>query len=121
MIFRSVIFSAVLCFAFAFPAGAQSFAPKGWADDLKLNELPDLNPDPAIVEIELVARLADVQVDGKTVGKLRVERTVPLAWLEEAEIGRDLGTSLIDDYKGPFVYPGEIARVDFDTRGDKLR
>lgn len=46
---------------------AQSFAPAGWADDLKLNEVVDHNPDPKIVEIDLTAKLADVQVDGKTV------------------------------------------------------
>ena len=66
MRFRSAVFSALLCFAVAVHAGAQSFAPQGWADDLKLSELPDRNPDPAIVEIDLVAKLADVQIDGKT-------------------------------------------------------
>ena len=48
-------------------AAAQSYAPAGWADDFKLNELADQNPDPKIVEIDLIARLADVQIDGKTV------------------------------------------------------
>src|SRR5689334_12598222 len=48
-------------------ASAQSFAPAGWADDFKLNEPADRNPDPKIVEIDLVAKLADVQIDGKTV------------------------------------------------------
>src|SRR5690242_9908725 len=48
-------------------ASAQSFAPAGWADEFKLNEVVDHNPDPKIVEIDLVAKLADVQVDGKTV------------------------------------------------------
>lgn len=48
-------------------AAAQSLAPAGWADELKLNEPTDRNPDPKIVEIDIVAKLADVQVDGKTV------------------------------------------------------
>ena len=48
-------------------AAAQPYAPAGWADDFKLNETADRNPDPKIVEIDLVAKLADVQVDGKTV------------------------------------------------------
>ena len=48
-------------------AAAQSFAPPGWADDVKLNELTDRNPDPKVVEIDLTATLADVQIDGKTV------------------------------------------------------
>jgi FtsP/CotA-like multicopper oxidase with cupredoxin domain len=35
--------------------------PSGWADDLALELPTDLNPDPGIVEIELDARLADVE------------------------------------------------------------
>lgn len=46
---------------------AQSYAPLGWADELKLNEPSDRNADPKVLEIDLVAQLADVQVDGKTV------------------------------------------------------
>ena len=52
-------------------AQAQSFAPAGWADGLKLNELVDQNPDPNIVEVNLVAKLADVEVaPGKTRARL---------------------------------------------------
>ena len=43
-------------------AAAQSFAPAGWADNIRLAELPDLNPDPDIVEVDLVAKFADVEV-----------------------------------------------------------
>ena len=43
-------------------AAAQSFAPAGWADNIQLAELPDLNPDPNIVEVNLVAKFADVEV-----------------------------------------------------------
>ena len=35
--------------------------PEGWADDLALNVPVDLNPDPDIVEIELDARVAEVE------------------------------------------------------------
>ena len=48
-------------------AAAQPFAPAGWADGLKLNDPADRNPDPKIVEIELVAKLADISIDGKVV------------------------------------------------------
>jgi FtsP/CotA-like multicopper oxidase with cupredoxin domain len=48
-------------------ASAQSFAPAGWSDAIKLQEPADRNPDPKIVEIDLTAKLADVQIDGKTV------------------------------------------------------
>ena len=49
-------------------AGEQTYAPAGWADGVKLGELPDLNPDPTIVEVNLVAKLANVEVaPGKVV------------------------------------------------------
>ena len=69
MFARPVCLAAALCLLPALQAGAaaQSFAPSGWADDIKLNEPADRNPDPTIVEIDLVARLADVQIDGKIV------------------------------------------------------
>lgn len=57
----------IVCLLSPPAAAAQSLAPQGWADDLKLNELRDSNPDPNVVEVDLTARLADVQIDGKTV------------------------------------------------------
>ena len=36
--------------------------PQGWDDDLALNIPVDINPDPDILEIELDARLADVEI-----------------------------------------------------------
>ena len=52
--------AAVLCLLLPIHAAAQ--APAGWADGLKLQEPVDRNPDPAIVEIDLVAKLADVEI-----------------------------------------------------------
>ena len=42
--------------------GAQSLAPPGWDASLKLNESADLNPDPKVVEVNLTARLAEVEI-----------------------------------------------------------
>jgi FtsP/CotA-like multicopper oxidase with cupredoxin domain len=56
-----------LCLLLPNNAAAQSYAPAGWADGLKLSEPADRNPDPAIVEVDLVAKLADVEIDGKAV------------------------------------------------------
>ncbi len=40
--------------------------PEGWADDLALVEATDINPDPSIVEVELEARITDIEfVEGK--------------------------------------------------------
>ena len=66
-----------LWLASAVCASAQSFAPAGWADDLKLAELVDRNSDPAIVEVDMVAKLADVIVDGKTVHAWTYNGTLP--------------------------------------------
>ena len=46
-------------------AGAQppkSLQPAGWDSDLRLAAAKDRNPDPAVVEIDLTARVADVDV-----------------------------------------------------------
>ena len=67
MFVRALILSSFVCLSAAAIAEAQSFAPPGWADQLKLNEPADLNPDPKIVEIDLTAKLADVQISGTTV------------------------------------------------------
>ena len=39
-----------------------SLAPAGWDAGIKLSEARDRNPDPAIVEIDLTARVAEVEV-----------------------------------------------------------
>ncbi len=67
MFTTSVRVAALVCLLCANHAVAQSFAPAGWADGVTLRETVDRNPDPRIVEIDLVAQRADVQVDGKTV------------------------------------------------------
>lgn len=55
----AVVFAGL---AAAAPVSAQSLQPPGWDRDLKLAEAPDRNPDPHIVEIDLDARIAPVEV-----------------------------------------------------------
>ena len=43
-------------------AESQSYAPANWDQELRLPEARDRNPDPRIVEIDLIAREADVEV-----------------------------------------------------------
>ena len=62
-----LLIALLVCLVVPAFASAQSYAPAGWADSLKLQEPADRNPDPKIVEIELVAKPADIQIDGKTV------------------------------------------------------
>ena len=62
-----LLIALLVCLVVPVFASAQSYAPAGWADSLKLQEPADRNPDPKIVEIDLVAKPADIQIDGKTV------------------------------------------------------
>jgi FtsP/CotA-like multicopper oxidase with cupredoxin domain len=55
----SLVFCAALLPA---SAGAQSLQPAGWDRELKLAEAVDVNPDPRIVEINLDARVAQVEI-----------------------------------------------------------
>jgi FtsP/CotA-like multicopper oxidase with cupredoxin domain len=48
-------------------ASPASLAPPGWDADIKLAEAPDRNPDPAVVEIDITARIAEVEVAGTRV------------------------------------------------------
>jgi FtsP/CotA-like multicopper oxidase with cupredoxin domain len=66
-----------LILAVPLSAAAQSFAPAGWADDFTLNQPVDRNPDPKVVEIDLTAKLADVQIDGKTVHAWTYDGGIP--------------------------------------------
>ena len=43
-------------------ADSVSLAPANWDRGLKLAEAHDHNPDPKIVEVDLTARIADVEV-----------------------------------------------------------
>jgi FtsP/CotA-like multicopper oxidase with cupredoxin domain len=55
--------AAMLLFAGpALASAAPSVQPPGWDRDLKLREAVDLNPDPKVVEINLDARIASVEV-----------------------------------------------------------
>ena len=58
-----VAVSALLLASTVYAAPAPtSLQPANWDRDLKLREAPDLNPDPHIVEVELDARIAPVEV-----------------------------------------------------------
>jgi FtsP/CotA-like multicopper oxidase with cupredoxin domain len=55
-----------------------SLLPAGWDAELKLAEAPDRNPDPKIVEVDLTARVADVEVaPGKIVHAWTYDGSLP--------------------------------------------
>jgi dihydroxyacetone kinase len=59
---------------------------------------------------------ARLLVDGVEVSSGRIERTFGALMPNEggASIGRDYGTTLTNDYRSPFVYPGKIEKVTID-------
>ena len=78
---RSVlVFVIVLLFSTADnPEGATtSLAPPGWDEEIRLAQPEDLNPDPRIVEINLTAKVASVEVGpGKRVNAWTYEGGLP--------------------------------------------
>jgi FtsP/CotA-like multicopper oxidase with cupredoxin domain len=59
-------------------AGQVGLQPEGWDAGLKLSEAVDINPDPRIVEINLEARIAEVELaPGKRVQAWTYNGTVP--------------------------------------------
>src|SRR3954468_18203504 len=65
---RLAISSAVLIsMSLIGSAAPLSVQPPDWDSGLKLNEAADINPDLHIVEVNLEARIADVEIGGKHV------------------------------------------------------
>ncbi len=100
-----------------FNAQAQSFAPAGWADGVKLNELPDLNPDPNIVEVNLVAKLADVEVaPGKVVRAWTYNGGLP-GPLIKARVGNRLIVHFRNELDQPTTVHWHGVRVPIEMDG----
>jgi FtsP/CotA-like multicopper oxidase with cupredoxin domain len=107
---------AVLCACCAIDAQAQSFAPPGWADDLKLVEPPDRNPDPRIVEIDLTAKLADVQIDGKVVHAWTYNGSLP-GPLIKTRVGDRLIVHFRNELEEPTTVHWHGVRVPIEMDG----
>ena len=59
---RALLLAAVIGVCTATTLSAQSLQPAGWNADLKLAEAADRNPDPKVVEIDLQARVASLEI-----------------------------------------------------------
>jgi FtsP/CotA-like multicopper oxidase with cupredoxin domain len=95
---------------------AQSFAPAGWADGLKMNELSDRNPDPKIVEIDMIAKLADVQIDGKTVHAWTYNGSIP-GPLIKTHVGDRLIVHFTNELDDPTTIHWHGVRVPIEMDG----
>jgi FtsP/CotA-like multicopper oxidase with cupredoxin domain len=58
----TLLAAIVLSGSIGLRADSASLQPEHWDDNIRLAEAPDRNPDPHIVEVDLEARLAEVEV-----------------------------------------------------------
>ncbi len=99
------------------PAVAQSLAPSGWDANLKLNEPADLNPDAKVVEINLTARLAEVEIaPGKRVQAWTYDGGLP-GPLIKTRVGDRLIVHFTNELKEPTTVHWHGVRVPISMDG----
>src|SRR3954464_7545846 len=104
------------------PAGpptsaAPSLAPPGWDADIKLAEAPDTNPDPKIVEVNLTARVADVEVEpGKKVQAWTYNGSIP-GPLIRAHVGDRVIVHFTNELPQPTTIHWHGVRVPIEMDG----
>ncbi len=97
--------------------GAQSMAPPGWDASLKLNESADLNPDPKVVEVNLTARLAEVEIaPGKRVQAWTYDGGLP-GPLIKTRVGDRLIVHFTNELKEPTTVHWHGVRVPIEMDG----
>jgi FtsP/CotA-like multicopper oxidase with cupredoxin domain len=106
-----------VCVLVPAPALAQSYAPAGWTDGLKLNELADTNPDPKVVEVTLTARLAEVEIaPGKRVSAWTYDGGLP-GPLIKTRVGDRLIVHFKNELKEPTTVHWHGVRVPIEMDG----
>jgi FtsP/CotA-like multicopper oxidase with cupredoxin domain len=113
---KKVLPALAVCLLAASLAHAQSYAPKGWADGLELLQPPDINPDPKVVEIDLVAKIADVSIDGKTVRAWTYNGSLP-GPLIKARVGDRLVVHFKNELEQPTTVHWHGVRVPIEMDG----
>jgi len=94
-----------------------SLAPPGWDAGLRLAEARDTNPDPAIVEIDMTARLADVEVaPGRIVHAWTYDGGIP-GPLIRAHVGDRLIVHFTNDLPQPTTVHWHGVRVPIAMDG----
>jgi FtsP/CotA-like multicopper oxidase with cupredoxin domain len=101
---------------FAAPPSAR-FAPADWDRGLKLAESKDRNPDPKIVEIDLTARVAEVEVaPGSKVRAWTYDGSIP-GPLIRARVGDRLIVHFTNDLPEPTTVHWHGLRVPIEMDG----
>jgi FtsP/CotA-like multicopper oxidase with cupredoxin domain len=110
--------SICLCVSLtASPAAAQSLAPTDWDADLRLATAVDRNPDPRIVEIDLSARIANVEIaPGKRVNAWTYDGGLP-GPLIRATIGDRVIVHFTNDLPQPTTVHWHGVRVPIEMDG----
>jgi FtsP/CotA-like multicopper oxidase with cupredoxin domain len=86
------------------PQDPRSLAPTGWDADIRLAEAKDLNPDPKIIEVNITAKVASVEVGpGKRVDAWTYDGGLPGPFIR----GR-VGDRLIVHFKNELPQPTTI-------------
>lgn len=116
MLGRMILCSALAGLCAPWAASAQSLAPAHWDDELRLSVPVDRNPDPAIVEIDLTAKLADVQVDGKTVRAWTYDGGIP-GPLIKTRVGDRLIVHFKNELEQPTTVHWHGVRVPIEMDG----
>jgi FtsP/CotA-like multicopper oxidase with cupredoxin domain len=96
--------------------GAQPLAPPDWDAGLRLAEAADLNPDPRIVEVELRARLAEVEIAGTRVKAWTYNGGIP-GPLIRTRVGDRLIVHFTNDLPQPTTVHWHGVRVPIEMDG----
>ena len=111
-------FLPLLILSIAVPSAvsAQSFAPANWDAGLQLAAVTDRNPDPHIVEVDLEARLADVEIAGTKVHAWTYNGTLP-GPLIRASVGDRLIVHFTNHLPSPTTVHWHGIRVPIEMDG----
>jgi FtsP/CotA-like multicopper oxidase with cupredoxin domain len=118
---RSVVAAFAVLVALGAPAStagsrAASLAPPGWSDELALAEARDTNPDPRVVEVDLTARVAAVDVAGTKIQAWTYDGRVP-GPLIRARVGDRLVVHFTNALPSPTTIHWHGVRVPIEMDG----
>jgi FtsP/CotA-like multicopper oxidase with cupredoxin domain len=117
-IFRAAVACCLVAFLQvpAFAEANESLAPRGWDAGLTLPMPVDKNPDPAVLEIDLTARIADVPIGGTTVKAWTYDGLLPGPFIR-AKVGDRLIVHFTNQLPDPTTVHWHGVRVPIEMDG----
>jgi len=107
---------AVFCLLLPVYGGQKSLEPADWDKGLRLSEAPDINPDPNIVEVNLEAKIAEVDVGGQPVRVWTYSGGIP-GPLIRAKVGDRLIVHFTNNLPAPTTVHWHGIRVPIEMDG----